>query len=208
MRRFSAPILIATCMLIGGCETSNEGAAAQADTLVASSWRLDAEESGMTYITTTNGSLGEINTFRAMDGIVTADGFARLTIETASVDTNNPERDAVMRDVIFQSDQFPRAEARGKIDMKALEMLPVGSSGTVLFDLELEIAGETITRPFYLLVTRMETDRVMVTNKAPLILLATDFGLMKKLKGFSESPRSTNVSPVVPVTMTLVFERR
>jgi len=44
-------------------------------------WTLLAAESGMTYVTVKNGNLGEINTFRTINGSVKTDGqsYLRLT---------------------------------------------------------------------------------------------------------------------------------
>ena len=130
-------------------------------------WVLDPAESGMTYITIKNGELGEINTFREFNGQVDTDGSAVFTIALDSVDTANEIRDPRMREHVFKTTEFPTATARTQVDLAQFQELPVGESETVLLDVTLGIAGYETQRDFYVQVTRLGVNKVVVTNKAP-----------------------------------------
>ncbi len=170
-------------------------------------WILDASESGMTYVTVKNGDLGEINTFREISGVVTPQGVANFEINMESVDTNNDTRDPRMRDHVFKTSEYPVASAKAEVDMAAFEGLKVGESETVLLDLTLSLAGFQSEQDFYVQVTRLGLNKVVVSNKAPLLLDATEFGMEEGLETLRGLAGLDQISPVVPVTLSLTFER-
>ena len=170
-------------------------------------WTLDAAESGMTYITVKNNDLGEINTFREISGSVSETGNAVFTINLDSVDTANETRDPRMREHVFKTASFPMAKASAQLDMTQFESLPIGNSETVLLDVNIELAGYATQRDFYVQVTRLGVNKVVVNNKAPLILEVAEFGMEEGIETLRGLAGLDTISPVVPVTMSLVFER-
>jgi polyisoprenoid-binding protein YceI len=180
---------------------------AEPDISVPHNWTLDSKRSGITYITIKNSDLPEINTFRQFDGRVSSAGQALFTVYLDSVDTNNEIRDPRMREHLFKTDQFPTASASAQLDMKTLHSLPVGSRHTENLELTLDINGIKETREFYVMVTRLSGDKVLVENKAPLLLDASDFGLTAGLAKLQELAGLDAITPVVPVTFSLVFKK-
>ncbi len=170
-------------------------------------WSLNAEESGMTYVTVKNNALGEINTFREISGEVSASGDVRFEIKMDSVDTNNETRDPRMREHMFKTSEFPISTATAQLDMGQFETLSIGESETVLLDMTLTIAGYQSEQDFYVQVTRLGPNKVVVSNKAPLILDATEFGMEEGLETLQSLAGLDSISPIVPVTMSLTFER-
>ncbi len=170
-------------------------------------WTLDAAESGMTYITVKNNDLGEINTFREISGSVSEAGDAVFTINLDSVDTANETRDPRMREHVFKTSTFPKAMATAQLDMTQFADLAVGDSETVLLDVNIELAGYKAQRDFYVQVTRLGANKVVVNNKAPLILEAAEFGMEDGIEMLRGLAGLDSISPVVPVTVSLVFER-
>lgn len=171
-------------------------------------WVLNADESGMTYVTIKNGSVGEINTFRTISGSVSPDGNAEFIIDLKSVDTNNEIRDGRMQTVLFDTPRYPTAKVTTKIDMAPYTELAIGDSRTELIDLTLALHGLNWEQGFYVQTTRLGENKVVVTNKAPLLLDATDFGFSDGLDKLQSLAGLTSISPVVPVTVSLVFERK
>ncbi len=172
-----------------------------------STWTLDTEESGMTYITVKNGDLAEINTFRKIDGTVTPDGAVEFTISLGSVDTNNEIRDGRMKTILFETGSFPLAKVSTKVDMEKLESLSIGESHTLLLDMNIGLHGHNMKTEFYVLATRLGANKVVVVNKAPLILHADDFGFSESLVKLQKLAGLDTITPVVPVTASLVFTR-
>jgi hypothetical protein len=171
-------------------------------------WALSADESGLTYLSVKNGNIAEINTFRAMDGKVSTDGAAEFTIVLDSVDTNNEIRDPRMRQYLFETDKHPFAIVSAQLDMAKLTDLGIGVRHTELLDMTLDFHGVTDERQFYVMVTRLGANRVLVENKAPLILEASDFGLEAGIEKLRDLAGLETITPVVPITFSLVFERK
>lgn len=171
-------------------------------------WVLSGEESGMTYITVKLGEVAEINTFRNIAGTVTAEGKATIEISLDSVDTNNEIRDPRMKEVLFETAKFPLATASTTLDMSKFEGLAIGERHTELLDMTIDLHGVSERYDFYVLVTRLGANKVSVENKAPLLLDARDFGMEAGLAKLQELARLDSITPVVPITMSLVFERK
>ena len=171
-------------------------------------WTLDAENSGLTYLTVKNGSIAEINTFRSVDGQVSEDGQAEFTVVLDSVDTNNEVRDPRMRQYLFETDKHPYAKVTAQLDMAKFQDLETGFRHTELLDMKVDLHGVSDTRPFYVMVTRLGANKVLVENKAPLILDASDFGFARGLETLRELAGLETITPVVPITFSLVFERK
>lgn len=170
-------------------------------------WVLSADESGMTYITVKIGELAEINTFRNISGAVTPNGQAKVEISLDSVDTNNETRDPRMKEHLFETQKFPMATASTTLDMSKFDGLAIGERHTELLDLTIDLHGVSESYDYYVLVTRLGANRVAVENKAPLILDARDFGMEAGLAKLQELAMLESITPVVPITMSLVFER-
>jgi len=170
-------------------------------------WLLSADESGMTYVTIKNGNLGEINTFGEMSGQVTQDGKASFSIALRSAETNNEIREERMQAHLFDTEKFPSVDVTTQIDLAAFDGLETGASKTVLLDLTVSMQGVEEYMEFYVLVTRLGPNKVVVNNKAPLILDVTDFGFADGLEKLRELAGLNAITPVVPVTVSLVFER-
>jgi len=170
-------------------------------------WTLSPLESGMTYVTIKNGNLGEINTFRDISGVVTTDGKAEFIIALDSVDTANEIRDPRMKEFLFQTDKYPEAKVTADLNLSQFETLAIGNSKTVLLDMTLDLHGIKDQREFYVLVTRLGTNKVRVANKAPLIIDAEDFGFEAGLAKLQELAKLDSISPVVSATVSLTFER-
>ena len=170
-------------------------------------WVLNGDASGLTYVTIKNSDLAEINTFRSLSGTVEPDGKAEFLIDLNSVDTDNEIRDGRMKSILFKTGEFPSAKVSAEVDMVEYEALGVGESYTEQLDISLELSGVTWEQKFYVLVTRLGPNKVVVTNKAPLLLDARDFGFGEGLTTLQGLAGLGSITPVVPVTVSLVFER-
>jgi len=170
-------------------------------------WSLVPDESGMTYVTIKNGSLGEINTFREISGSVSESGQAVFTINLDSVDTANEIRDPRMKEILFETASYPTAKVTANLEMAQFENMPIGGTETVLLDMTLDLHGVSEQFDFYVLITRLGANKVRVDNKAPLILDGEDFGFGEGLAKMQELAGLESITPVVSATVALTFER-
>ena len=170
-------------------------------------WSLMPDQSGMTYVTVKNNLLGEINTFRNISGNVNANGDAIINIDLKSVDTNNEIRDGRMKEFLFKTEVHPAAKITTKIDLQSYAPLPIGQSRTELLALSIDLHGVVLDYDAYVLVTRLGENKVNVATKAPLLLEASDFNLEEGLAKLQTLAGLDSITPVVPVTVSFVFER-
>ena len=170
-------------------------------------WSLVTTQSGISYVTIKNGSLGEVNTFGQISGSVTEGGQAEFTVYLDSVDTSNEIRDPRMREIMFQTEQYPTAKATAKLDMAQLNALAIGGSKVITLDLTLDLHGIAEQFDADMRVTRIGPNKVRVDSAAPLIIDAEDFGFEAGLAKLQELAGLESITPVVSATVGLTFER-
>jgi len=170
-------------------------------------WSLMPTQSGISYVTIKNGSLGEVNTFREMSGSVSESGQAEFIINLDSVDTNNETRDPRMKEFMFETGTYPTAKATANLDMAQFDALAIGNSKAVQLDMTLDLHGVSEQFDFYVLVTRLGANKVRVDSKAPLLIDAEDFGFEAGLAKLQELAKLESITPVVSATVGLTFER-
>ena len=170
-------------------------------------WSLVTTQSDISYVTIKNGSLGEVNTFRQISGSVSEGGQAEFTVYLDSVDTNNEIRDPRMREIMFQTEQYPTAKATAKLDMAQLNALAIGGSKVITLDLTLDLHGIAEQFDADMRVTRIGPNKVRVDSAVPLIIDAEDFGFEAGLAKLQELAGLESITPVVSATVGLTFER-
>jgi len=111
MRLILTSLLSLSFVILAAC-------APQAEPEKSGPWSLVPDESGMTYVTIKNDSLGEINTFREISGSVSENGQAEFTINLDSVDTANEIRDPRMKEILFETASYPAAKVTANLDMR------------------------------------------------------------------------------------------
>ena len=194
---------IAALMGVTACSQ----APAEPAALTTGAWTVDSEASELSYVSIKAGEIGEANTFETVTGTVSADGAALIEIDLASVSTGVDIRDERMREVFFVVADNPTATVSAQIDPAAFETLGVGSSTVQTLDGTVSIKG--VEAPFQseVTVTRAGADRVLAVSNTPIILDAGRFELTGGLAQLQELAGLPSITPVVPVTFALTFER-
>jgi len=209
--KFRLPALSAALLAVFWIPACNQQGAVSSTSQIEANrsgpWTLNPDKSGMSYVTIKNGNLGEINTFRSVKGSVSETGKAEITISLDSVDTNNEIRDERMKEHLFDTATYSTTKVTANLDMSKFETLNIGASHTVLLDMQIDLHGITDQQEFYVLVTRLGPNKVVVNNKAPLLLDATDFGFEDGLAKLQELAGLDSISPVVSATISFTFER-
>jgi len=200
---FRAVSIAATALTLAACS----GAPAEPTALTTGEWTLDGEASQLTYVSIKADEIAEVNTFEALTGTVSAEGQAAVSIDLASVSTGVDIRDERMREVFFVVADNPTANVTAAIDPAAFEALGVGESASTTLDGTLSLKG--VEAPFQadVTVTRAGEDRVLAVSDAPVIVEASRFELTEGLAALQELAGLPSITPVVPVTFSLTFER-
>lgn len=168
-------------------------------------WQLAGDESSVHFVSVKKGNIAEKHYFKSMSGSISDDGQAELTIDLASVETNIPIRNERMQAMLFETAKFAQATISSNVDVAKLKSLKSGQTITVEADMTIQVHGEQKTETVPLRVTALEGGKLMVSTGAPIIVSAGDFKLLEGIDKLREVAGLKSISPIVPVTATLVF---
>lgn len=179
----------------------------EAPSLAEGEWTVDSEASRLAYVSVKSGEIAESNEFETLTGTVAADGTARVEIDLASVKTGVDIRNERMRDIFFEVADNPTATITAKIDPAAFEALGVGESMVQPLEATLNVKGVEAPINTEVDVTRVTDDRVLVASTTPVIVYADALKLTEGLAQLQELAGLPSITPAVPVTFSLAFER-
>ncbi|MCK0097767.1 YceI family protein [Qipengyuania sp. S6317L1] len=175
--------------------------------VIEGAWEVDSAASRLSYVSIKQGEIAETNTFETVTGSVTGAGEAMVEIDLASVSTGVDIRNERMRDIFFSVADNPKATVTAKVDPASFEALAVGESADTTLDGTLSLAG--VEAPFQaeVSVTRAGPDRVIAVTDKPVIIEAGRFELADELAELQELAGLDSITPVVPVTFSIAFQR-
>lgn len=170
-------------------------------------WELDGDDSRLGFTTVKAGEIAEAHSFTGLSGTVAADGAASLVIDLASIATLIDIRDERMREFLFETATYPTANVTAQIDPAAFTALKIGESKLVPLSATLNLHGVEAPVDAELAVTRIADDEVKVETTAPIIVDAASFNLGGGVAKLQELAGLSGITPQVPVTFSLVFEK-
>lgn len=168
-------------------------------------WRLDSQHSSISFVSIKNIDIAESHSFARMTGSLAADGQFRVAITLDSVDTLVPIRDERMREVLFDTPNYPLAVATGKIEMDALAVLNVGQSTQLDTHFDLGLHGKTTTHSAKVEVTRVSASQFLVVTRQPVLANAATLGLAEGVEKLQQIAGLAAISKAVPVYFSLRF---
>jgi polyisoprenoid-binding protein YceI len=168
-------------------------------------WQLDAAASSLYYVTSKASAVSEVNSFATLGGAIDAQGKATLGIDLASVQTSIEIRDQRMREIVFQTAQFPQATVTLQVDTAALDAMAAGSSTTTSTTASLDLHGMSQELAVDLNIIKLDADSIQVQNVKPLIVAAGSFGLAEAVEQLREIAGLPAINPNVVVDFTLVY---
>lgn len=180
---------------------------AEVPSLAEGSWTVDGDASQLSYVSVKSGEVLETNEFTGLSGGVTPDGAAVVEIDLATVSTGVDIRDERMREVFFNVAQNPKATVTAQLDPAAFESLAVGESIVQPVEAKLALTGVEKDVDAELKVTRIAPDRVIAATTDPVIVYADAFGLASGIDQLRELAGLDAITPAVPVTFSITFER-
>lgn len=197
IRRLSALALLPVLAVATACSQP----AAQGD------WTLDAEASQLNFVSIKSSDIAEVHHFSGLSGSVSEDGTAELVIDLATVETGIVIRNERMREHLFQTDTYPQARLTAEIDLAALYDLAPGDQTELTLDGVLDLHGVQLPISADVLVSDLNGSRVIVSTQGPVMIHAEDFNLQAGLDTLQDLAGLPSITPAVPVTATLVFQR-
>lgn len=176
-------------------------------------WQLDASNSELSFVTVKAADIAEAHTIAELSGAVTpgrgasASAELNLNIHLDSVNTNIPIRDTRMREHLFETSQYPIASVHGHVPLADYLALAVGDSATVSLNLMLDLKAIRVPVTVAAVVSRLGTERFMVTSSKPVIINAASVGLVAGIDKLQQLASLPSISKAVPVSFVLTFVR-
>ncbi|NBA94699.1 YceI family protein [Pseudomonas sp. R5(2019)] len=175
---------------------------------VQANWYLDNESSRLSFVTTKNVEIAEVQRFLVLHGKVDRKGVAELQIEMDSVNSGVPLRDERMRKSLFNVKTFPQAQVQAQIDLQPINDLAPGAQLELRLPLDVTLHGKTQRYNAELLATRLDDRRFQVVTLEPLVLQAEDFDLAPGVAALRKLAGLKSISLAVPVGAVLIFTAR
>lgn len=192
-------ILIRACILLAALAVSVGGAKAQ-------EWRLDSGASHFYMQTAKANKIVEIHQFTGLQGTVSPEGDAKVTIDLTSVSSGIDVRDVRMRFLLFETYKYPNAEVTAKLDMNRLR--GVLNTTRIVYPLTFTLALHGMSREYETLVnvTRLSDTSVSVSTVKPIVVATDDFGLTEGLNKLSQAVNGTPIVSAASFTFDLAFD--
>lgn len=171
-------------------------------------WYLDGESSRLSFVSTKNANVSEVQRFLVLHGKVDPQGLAQVEVELESVNSGIPLRDERMRKELFQVDRFPDALITTKIDLRPINDLAPGAQLELRLPLTVDLHGKQHEYNAQLLATRLDDRRFQVVTLEPLVINAEDFDLAPGLETLRKMAGLSAISLSVPVSAVLIFTAR
>lgn len=171
-------------------------------------WYLDGESSRLSFVSTKNASVSEVQRFLVLHGKVDPQGLAQVEVELESINSGIPLRDERMRKELFQVERFPDALITTKIDLRPINDLAPGAQLELRLPLMVDLHGKQHQFQAELLATRLDDRRFQVVTLEPLVINAEDFDLAPGLETLRKMAGLSAISLSVPVGAVLIFTAR
>jgi len=183
------------------------GGTPAADAERSGAWDLKSKDSSIHYTTIKNGDIAENNSFSLFSGEVSNGGDVQIDIALNSVETNIDTRDERMKKFVFKTVDFPSAVIKATLPMAEFDGLDAGGRKSVQTEISVSLAGQTASYDAAFMVTRLGANEALVESAAPIMVAAEDFGLSEGVAKLQELAKLDSITPVVPVSFSLVFKR-
>ncbi|MGF6114122.1 YceI family protein [Pseudomonas sp. ADAK2] len=171
-------------------------------------WYLDGESSRLSFISTKNANISEVQRFLVLHGKVDPKGLAQVEVEMDSVNSGIPLRDERMRKDLFEIQTFPDAVISAQIDLRPINDLAPGAQLELRLPVTVNLHGKQHEYNTELLATRLDDRRFQVVTLEPLVINAEDFDLAPGLDGLRKVAGLSAISLSVPVSAVLIFTAR
>ncbi|MEW7857701.1 YceI family protein [Pseudomonas chlororaphis] len=167
-------------------------------------WYLDNESSRLSFVTTKNANVSEVQRFLVLHGKVDAKGMAQLEVELDSINSGIPLRDERMRKELFEIERHPDALINAQINLRPINDLAPGAQIELRLPVNVTLHGKQHEYSAELLATRLDE----VVTLEPLVLNAADFDLVPGLETLRKAAGLSAISLSVPVGAVLIFTAR
>jgi len=173
---------------------------------IQASWTLQPSSSHIHFLSIKATHIGEVHSFTKFKGSVQDNGLARIQIDLSSVDTLIPIRNERMRNLLFAINEHPTATINTKISIAEFKDMKIGSEVGTQIEADLEFKGTNNQVIADIIVSRQNESTFTIQSRSPLLLSATDLGIIEGIEKLREIAGLTNISFSIPASFRLTFK--
>ena len=171
------------------------------------SWTLQPSSSHIHFLSIKATHIGEVHSFTKFKGSVLDNGLATIQIDLSSVDTLIPIRNERMRNLLFVIDEHPTATINTKISIAQFKDMAIGSQVGTQIEANLEFKDTNNQVIADIIVSRQSESTFTIQSRSPLLLSATDLGVVESIEKLREIAGLTNISFAIPTSFRLTFKK-
>jgi polyisoprenoid-binding protein YceI len=171
-------------------------------------WDIVNDESTVNYVSIKKSTVGEVNSFKGLNGTIDGNGKISVDIDLGSVETNIPIRNERMKTMLFEVASFSKANISAALDPNKLDKMKIGETykDSISFNLSLHgVSNEMVTD---VRVVKLEENRILAVSVSPIIVNADQYNLSKGVEQLREVANLPSISTAVPVTFSLIFKHQ
>jgi len=173
---------------------------------IQASWTLQPSSSHIHFLSIKATHIGEVHSFTKFKGSVQDNGLARIQIDLSSVDTLIPIRNERMRNLLFAINEHPTATINTNISIAEFKDMKIGSEVGTQIEAGLEFKGTNNQVIADIIVSRQNESTFTIQSRSPLLLSATDLGIIEGIEKLREIAGLTNISFSIPASFRLTFK--
>lgn len=169
-------------------------------------WELNDAGSTVNFVSVKNSTIAELHSFPSLLGYIGEGGKVQVTVNLDSVETLIPIRNERMREMLFDTANFPTATVSAEVDPEILAEASRGGTVSTEIPVTLSLHGmeQVITVP---LLVFGDGGNLRVVSARPVLLRAGDFGLEAGIEALRNVAGLKDIATAVPVTLNLQFQR-
>ena len=166
-------------------------------------WKVDNDQSTVSFISVKKTNVMEAHHFNNLSGKLSKEGAFSLAIDLASVDTTIGIRDQRMKEHLFEQSKFAQAIVSGAIPANMLAKLVVNETTSMSVAGQLDLHGNKQPITLLMSVTKLSDSNLLVASQKPVMIKASDFGLVKGIETLRNLAGLPSISTTVPVSFVL-----
>jgi polyisoprenoid-binding protein YceI len=171
-------------------------------------WELVNDQSTINYVSVKASKVAEINSFKKLNGTIKDTGELSVDIDLGSVETNIAIRNERIKAMLFEVASFSTANISAELDPKLFNDLTIGESfkSAISFNLSLHGVSQKITTDIQ--VVKLAKNDILAFSLNPIIINADKYNLVAGIEKLRDVANLPSISPVVPVSFSLVFKQQ
>lgn len=170
------------------------------------SWTLENEKSRLSFVSIKKDTIGELHTFKQLNGKISDAGDFEFSVALPTVETNVPIRNERMNEFLFETAKFPVATGKGKIELARVGKLAPGAVESLIVPVQIDLHGKSVSKNITFQVAKLDATTLWVVTETPFLIDAAEFDLTGGVDKLRELVVLPNIAQSVPVAASLIFK--